>query len=103
MISPTANELLRARPIKSVHVFAFAGERQLLLNESDGIFTYEEWEEACEMAEEVCCRDEEEGGVKLDGESMEIDSGKGAGNLEEWLRGVVRRKVEWEGRWKNGT
>jgi exosome complex component RRP46 len=89
--------------MKSVHVFAFAGNRRLLLNESDGNFTYEEWEEACEMAEEVCCRDEDGGGVKLEGEGMDVDGGFGDGNLEEWLRGVVRRKVEWEQRWKKGT
>jgi exosome complex component RRP46 len=80
-------------------VFAFASDRRLLLNESDGAFSYEEWEEACEMAEEVCCRDE--GGVSLGGEGMDIDGG--SENLEKWLREVVRRKVEWEQRWKSGT
>lgn len=92
--------------MKSVHVFAFAGDRRLLLNESDGAFTFEEWEEACEAAEEVCCREEEEGGVKLGGgEGMDVDGGRveGDGNLEKWLREVVRRKVEWEQRWKKGA
>jgi exosome complex component RRP46 len=104
LLSPTANELLRAKPIKSVHVFAFAGDRRLLLNESDGTFTYDEWEEACDMAEEVCCRDEEGGGVSLGG-GMEVDGQQesGSGNLEKWLRDVVGRKVEWEQRWKKGT
>jgi exosome complex component RRP46 len=86
-------------------VFAFSGDRRLLLNESDGEFSVEEWEEACEMAEEVCCKEEEEGGVSL-GEEMDIDTGAGVdaqGNLEKWLRGVVRRKVEWEQRWKKGA
>jgi exosome complex component RRP46 len=83
-------------------VFALSGDRRLLLNESDGAFTYEEWEEACEMAEEVCCREEMEGGVSLGGDvAMDVD-GKSE-NLEKWLREVVRRKVEWEQRWKNGT
>jgi hypothetical protein len=101
LLSPTANELLRAKPVKSVHVFAFSGDRRLLLNESDGAFSYKEWEEACEMAEEVCCREEEEGGVSLGGESMDVD-GK-SGNLDGWLRETMRRKVEWEQRWKSGT
>ncbi|KAH4212027.1 hypothetical protein HBI24_100740 [Parastagonospora nodorum] len=100
LLSPTANELLRAKPIKSVHVFAFSGDGRLLLNESDGSFSYEEWEEACEMAEDVCCR-EEEGGVSLGGDSMDVDGQ--IENLDKWLREVVRRKVEWEQRWKNGT
>jgi exosome complex component RRP46 len=101
LLSPTANELLRAKPVKSVHVFAFSGDRRLLLNESDGAFSYKEWEEACEMAEEVCCREEEEGGVSLGGESMDVD-GK-SGNLDGWLRETMRRKVAWEQRWKSGT
>jgi exosome complex component RRP46 len=95
LLSPTANELLRARPVKSVHVFAFSGDRRMLLNESEGAFSVEEWEEACEAAEEVCCREEEEGGVSLGGgESMDIDGGRK--NLDGWLREVVRGKVEWE-------
>jgi exosome complex component RRP46 len=101
LLSPTANELLRAKPIKSVHVFAFSGDGRLLLNESDGSFSYDEWEEACEMAEDVCCREEDEGGVSLGGEKMHVD-GKSE-NLEQWLRELVRTKVEWEQRWKNGT
>ncbi|KAF2826031.1 hypothetical protein CC86DRAFT_394801 [Ophiobolus disseminans] len=100
IISPTSTELLRAGPLQAVHVFAFAGDRRLLLNESDGAFSYDEWEEACEMAEEVCCSGGE-GGVKLEGEGMDVDAQDG--NLEEWLRGVVRRKVDWEQRWKKGT
>jgi exosome complex component RRP46 len=104
LLSPTANELLRAKPIKSVHVFAFSGDRRLLLNESEGAFSYEEWEEVCEMAEEVCCREEDEGGVSLGGaESMDVDGQEKSENLEKWLREVVRRKVEWEQRWKKGT
>jgi exosome complex component RRP46 len=75
----------------------------LLLNESDGAFSYKEWEEACELAEEVCCREEDEGGVSLGGESMDVDGQGESENLDKWLREVVRRKVEWEQRWKSGT
>jgi exosome complex component RRP46 len=103
LLSPTANELLRAKPIQSVHVFAFSGDRRLLLSESDGAFSYAQWEEACEAAEEVCCSEVDEGGVKLSGEEMEIDGQEKSENLENWLRQVVRRKVEWEQRWKNDT
>lgn len=97
ILSPAAKELFRIKPVKSIHVFAFSGDRKLLLNESDGVFSYDEWEEACEMAEEVCCK---EGGVGL-GEGMEVDGQ--SGNLEEWLREVVKRKVESEQRWKVAT
>jgi exosome complex component RRP46 len=69
----------------------------MLLNESDGVFNYEEWDEAAEAAEGVCCK--EDGGVGL-GEGMEVD-GKEGGNLEDWLRRVVAEKVAYEQRWKN--
>ncbi|KAF1933201.1 uncharacterized protein M421DRAFT_415562 [Didymella exigua CBS 183.55] len=102
LLTPTANELLRAKPIRSTHVFAFSGDRRLLLNESDGKFSYEEWEEACEMAEEICCKEEDQGGVSL-GDSMEVDGAMQSQNLEKWLREVVMRKVEYEQRWKSAT
>ena len=97
LISPTANELLRANPVGSVHVFAFSSDGSVLLNESDGKFSYEEWDEAAEAAEGVCCK--EEGGVGL-GEGMEVD-GKEGSNLEEWLREIVKEKVAREQKWKN--
>jgi exosome complex component RRP46 len=80
----------------------------MLLSESDGKFSYEEWSEACQMAEEACCgeeEEEEEGGVKLEaeGEAMDIDAQVEGENLEKWLRSVVRRKVEGEQRWKSAT
>lgn len=101
LLSPTANTLLRAQPIKSAHVFAFSGDRRLLLNESDGEFSYEEWEEACEMAQELCCKEELDGGVALGGE-MEVDGQPGQ-NLDKWLRVVVKAKVDYEQRWKTAT
>jgi exosome complex component RRP46 len=96
IVSPTAKELL-AQPITSLHVFVFSGNKKLLLAESEGAFGHEEWDEACEVAEEACCNT---GGVDL-GEGMEVDGAEG--NLEEWLRKVVRDKVENEQRWKKAS
>lgn len=101
LLSPTANTLLRAKPINSAHVFAFSGDGRLLLNESDGKFSYEEWEEACEMAQELCCKEEVVGGVALGGE-MEVDGQHGQ-NLDKWLRDVITAKVDYEQRWKTAT
>ena len=70
----------------------------MLLNESEGTFSYEEWDGVCEMAEEACCK--ESGGVEI-GEGMEVDGQDG--NLETWLREVVGRKVESEQRWRVAT
>jgi exosome complex component RRP46 len=76
----------------------------MILNESDGAFSYEEWSEACEIAENVCCGEEEDEGVRLgvgEGEGMDIEGA--SEGLEGWLRGVARRKVEGEQRWKSAT
>ena len=73
LVSPTANQILRAGPMRSVHVFAFSGEGRLLLSESEGEFSYAEWEEACEVAEGACCK--EEGGVGVS-EGMEVGMGE---------------------------
>ncbi|XP_014555966.1 hypothetical protein COCVIDRAFT_27225 [Bipolaris victoriae FI3] len=108
LLFPTANQLLRAKPIHSVHVFAFSGERKMLLSESEGSFSYEDWNEACQMAEEACCGEddsEDQGGIRLDveGDAMEIDAQAEAESLDKWLRSVVKRKVEHEQRWRSAT
>ncbi|USP81983.1 Exosome complex component RRP46 [Curvularia clavata] len=108
LVSPTANQLLRAKPIRSVHVFAFSGDRKMLLSESEGDFSYEEWNEVCQTGEEACCGeddDDDEGGIKLDveGEAMDVDVEIEPENLDKWLRSVVKRKVEHEQRWKSAT
>lgn len=69
----------------------------MLMNESEGTFSYEEWDEAAEAAEETCCK--EDGGVDL-GQGMDVDGREGE-NLEEWLRNVVRTKTQHEQRWKS--
>lgn len=92
--------------MRSVHVFAFSGKREMLLSESEGKFTYEEWAEASELAERLCCgeEDEEEGGVRLgDEEVMDMDRQAQSQSLDTWLREVVRKKVEHEQRWKGAT
>jgi exosome complex component RRP46 len=91
-----------------VHVFAFSGSRKMLLSESEGNFSYEEWNEACQMAEEACCGEddgEDEGGIKLDveGDAMDIDAQAEAESLDKWLRSVVKSKVEHEQRWRSAT
>lgn len=80
----------------------------MLLSESEGSFSYEDWNEACQMAEEACCGEddsEDQGGIKLDveGDAMEIDAQAEAESLDKWLRSVVKRKVEHEQRWRSAT
>lgn len=84
--------MLRTQSILSIHVFAFSAQRALLLAESEGKFDVDEWEEACELAEDMCCKD---AGAE---EKMDVD-GKVV-NLGDFLRDTVKEKVEKEQRWK---
>ncbi|OCK79366.1 hypothetical protein K432DRAFT_405635 [Lepidopterella palustris CBS 459.81] len=93
LCSPSSADLVRAQSIQSVHVFAFSAQKSLLLAESQGEFDIDEWDEACELAEDICCK---ETGVAVD--EMDVD-GKPE-NLEGFLRDVVREKVEKEQMWK---
>lgn len=54
------------------------------------------------MAEDVCCKEEDQGGVSL-GDGMDVDGAVQGQNLEKWLREVVRRKAGHEQRWKSAT
>lgn len=83
----------------------------MLLSESEGDFSYEEWNHVCQTGEEACCGedddddDDEEGGIKLDvqGEAMDVDVEIEPENLDKWLRSVAKSKVEHEQRWKSAT
>ncbi|OCK87481.1 uncharacterized protein K441DRAFT_691128 [Cenococcum geophilum 1.58] len=90
--SPSSADMLRMQPILSIHVFAFSAQRALLLAESEGEFDVDKWEEACELAEDMCCKD---AGAE---EKMDVD-GKVV-NLGDFLRDMVKEKVEKEQRWK---
>jgi len=80
----------------SLHVFAFTAERELLLAESEGDFNFEMWERAYEEAEKACCGQS----AVLDG-SMDVEVEESS--LRDWLRSVVREKVEKDQRWRTGS
>ena len=65
-----------------LHVFAVTGEGKLLLAESEGDFSYEEWDEACARAEDAVMEKLHAGDMEVDGE----DVGRKA---RKWLLNVV--------------
>lgn len=90
--SPSSADMLRMHPILSIHVFAFSAQRALLLAESEGKFDVDKWEEACELVEDMCCKDANSE------EKMDVD-GKVV-NLGDFLRDIVKEKVGKEQQWK---
>lgn len=114
LVAPSASELFRAKPIRALHVFAFSVGKNILLAESEGSFSQDEWADVCRIAEGLCCgspdiedEDDEDGvgGVKLD--TMEMDAATDgqaqSESLEKWLRAVIQTKVKHEQRWKGAS
>ena len=77
---------------KSLHVFAFSSKDELLLAESEGRFSIDEWDNLEEKAKMICLGD---------ADAMVDDDEKGK-NLKDGLRSAIEEKARQDGRWKNG-
>ena len=93
MEEPTFQNIQQA---KSVHVLAFSSHGNLLLAESEGDFSIQEWEQVHNIAEMVC-----RGPIDRDRESedVEMDS-DGSHTVESRMRDVLQRKMVADQRWK---
>jgi exosome complex component RRP46 len=77
-------------------VFAFTPQGAVLLAESQGDFTMDEWEEAHNVAKKACC---EEG--SKEGMDMIMDDEKTAGpGMQRFLRSVIEEKVTDDLGWR---
>jgi exosome complex component RRP46 len=85
---PTIKDINAA---KSIHVLTFSSKGELLLAESEGRFSMNEWDMIEEKAKIICLGDAD---AMVDEEKEE--------NLQEELRSVVREKVKKDERWKDG-
>lgn len=77
---------------KSLHVFTFSSQDELLLVESEGRFSMDEWDNLADKARVICLGD---------ADSM-VDVDEKAESLEAGLRSAVEEKARLDGRWKNG-
>ncbi|TVY47274.1 Exosome complex component [Lachnellula occidentalis] len=78
----------------SVHVLAFTSQGELLVAESEGIFTLEDWDEAYETAKALCC-DETAGEVIMQ------DEGENKGSLMSFVKSTLEEKVAKDLHWKD--
>lgn len=83
IVEPTPVEAARAR---SVHVLGFTGGGELLLAESEGSFTAEEWALVLERGQARCA----EGG----------DDDMSGGRVGEFVRATMRAKTAADLAWK---
>ncbi len=81
----------------SVHVLAFTSHHELLLAESEGDFTVQEWDDVYETAKKICCQS----GAKKAGIDMVLDEGNGAGHeMGQFIRSTLETKVAADLHWK---
>jgi len=96
LIDPSPRQVELAR---SVHVFAFTSQDELLLAESEGDFTIKEWDAAYETAKNICCRPS----PTMDGvQMMAIDDERLVGpDLRHFIRSTMEAKVAADLHWKS--
>ncbi|ROW14861.1 hypothetical protein VPNG_03787 [Cytospora leucostoma] len=81
---------------RSVHVLAFTSHDELLLAESEGDFTMNEWDEVYQAARKVCC-----GTAKGNEVDMVVDEDQQAGpDLRHFVRSAAESKVTADLHWK---
>lgn len=84
-VDPTPAEINHAR---SVHVLGFTADRDLLLAESEGSFSADEWDSVLQTAERVCCRSQETGNdAEMGGYGAESE------NVQQFMRSVLEAKA----------
>lgn len=90
IVDPTAVEASRAT---SVHVVGFTSDEELLLAESEGAFSPEEWSKVLQAGERICCQQNGE-------DTTMSDSGLKSTSIKEFIRSAMESKVARDLHWK---
>lgn len=90
---PDSKEVARGR---SLHVFTFSSEGEMLLVESEGAFTLAEFSTLIETARNTCLGTQSDSQMAVDGE--EYSTGGLLGDLRE----TVTKKTMSDNRWRDG-
>lgn len=81
----------------SVHVLAFTSHGQLLVAESEGSFTLEDWNEVFEIGKAFCCDGiEESEGTVMQESGLEEDNE----SMMKFAKSALREKVSVDLHWK---
>ncbi|OAQ72748.2 ribosomal protein S5 domain 2-type fold domain-containing protein [Pochonia chlamydosporia 170] len=92
IVEPSTESAAKA---KSLHALAFTSRDELLLVESSGSFSVEDWNKILETGQNVCCREQ---GSKLDtvmsGDGLESQS------VRSFIRSVTETKAAADLHWK---
>jgi exosome complex component RRP46 len=95
VVDPSPRDLERAQ---SAHVLAFTAQDELVLVESEGDFSMQEWDDVCEAAKKTCCQSEKKaGGIDMITDDNEDGSGP---DLRHFVRSTLEEKVAADLHWK---
>ncbi|KAG5974211.1 hypothetical protein E4U55_000070 [Claviceps digitariae] len=93
VVEPSIEEASKA---KSVHVLAFTSSDEVLLAESSGSFSIEEWDKILETGQRICCQDEASG---IGAEISEASNVQSA-SIKSFIRSVLEKKTTADLHWK---
>jgi exosome complex component RRP46 len=80
----------------SVHALAFTSHDDLLLAESEGDFTMDEWNEICELARKICCQSSGKSGAEMVLDDEDVPGP----DMRRFLRSTVEAKTSADLHWR---
>ncbi|KAH7319956.1 hypothetical protein B0I35DRAFT_224285 [Stachybotrys elegans] len=98
VVSPTIKQ---AQDAKSVHTLGFTSRDELLLSESRGSFTLEEWQEILDIGQRVCCQ-HQQAGLETDVDMGEAGAAETAASvsIRDFIRSAMETKTAGDLHWK---
>lgn len=92
IVDPSPVEVSKA---KSTHVLGFTVDEKLLLVESEGSFTVDEWDKVLQTGQRLCCRPQESAlDTAMGGDVLESQS------IQSFIRSVLENKAAHDLQWK---
>jgi exosome complex component RRP46 len=88
--------VLELQQADSTHVLAFSSQRELLVAESEGAFTVDEWDLIHDAAERICC-----GAVDTDANAMrDLDDNDTPVSMKDFITSTLQENVATGLYWK---
>jgi len=91
-VEPSARD---AETANSLHVLGFTSGNELLLAESQGSFTVEEWDKVLEAGQRVCCQSQDQ-----NFDTAMAGSGLESASIKAFLRSAMETKIAGDLHWK---
>lgn len=86
----------QAETAESLHVLGFTSDNELLLAESEGSFTQEEWNSVLDAGQRICTRS-----ASRDGDDAAMDDvGVDSPSVKDFIRAAMAAKVSEDLQWK---